>query len=29
MEWSEAFFGAVAAVCIAWIFVTAIKDKDD
>jgi len=29
MSWPEAFLGAVGAVCIAWIFVTAIKDKED
>ncbi len=28
MEWPEAFLGSVAAVCIAWVYVTAIKDKE-
>jgi hypothetical protein len=29
MSWPEAIFGAVFVVCVAWVYVTAIKDKDD
>jgi hypothetical protein len=29
MSWPEAFLGAVIAVCVAWVYVTAIKNKDD
>ncbi|SIT00041.1 hypothetical protein SAMN05428937_3727 [Achromobacter sp. MFA1 R4] len=29
MSWPEAFFGAVFIICVAWVYVTAIKDKDD
>lgn len=29
MSWPEAILGAVMAVCVAWVYVTAIKNKDD
>lgn len=29
MSWPEAILGAVMAVCVAWVYVTVIKNKDD